>query len=249
MKNLKHARLFVLTAVGLLLAGCATPPPIPVVPTTVKAITPESRNGEAWWKARHEAMNQTAQKGGFKLMFIGDSITQGWEGAGKDVWAKELAPFTAANFGISGDRTENVLWRLANGNLDGAIDPKVIIIMIGTNNTGHRKDKPEEIAAGVGAIITKLHERFPEADVLLLGVFPRGPDAKDALRQNNDAVNALLAKFDGHWDVHYLDIGPKLMEKDGTLSRDIMPDLLHLSAKGYQIWADAIVPEIKEMLD
>lgn len=233
--------------VGWLMAGCATtPPPIPVVPVTSKATTPAPTT--SGWMARYKHFNELAAKGGFDVLFVGDSITHGWDNGGKAVWDKEIAPFTAANFGISGERTEQVLWRFEHGNLDGKLNPKVMVFMLGTNNTGHRKDKPEEIAAGVGAIMKTFHARFPKAKILLLAIFPRGATATDPLRVNNEAANALLAKFDGHWNIKYLDINQKFLTPDGILSRAIMPDLLHPNAKGYQIWADAVVPEIKAAL-
>lgn len=246
MRNMNYRLVLTLAVAGLLAGGCATPPPIPKVPATAKALMPEPR--EKGWLTRHEKFNQQAAGGGFDVLFVGDSITQGWEGAGKDVWAKEIAPLKAANFGISGDRTEHVLWRFEHGNLEGKLNPKVMVLMLGTNNTGHRKDKPEEIAAGDGAILKMFHARFPDAKILLLGIFPRGADSTDALRMNNDAANRILATYDGCWNIKYLDIGRKFLEPDGALSKEIMPDRLHLSPKGYQIWADAVVPEIKAAL-
>ena len=224
------------------------PPPIPQVPPDTAAIKPESRVEQAWWKQRHEKMNAEAKAGGFDVMFVGDSITQGWEGHGKAVWGQKIAPFKAANFGIGGDRTEHVLWRFENGNLDGTLNPKVIIIMIGTNNTGHRKDKPEETAAGVGAICAKLHNRFPAAQMLLFAIFPRSAKPTDEMRRINDNVNKIIAQYNGHWNIKFLDINAQLLEKDGTLSKSIMPDLLHPNAKGYQIWADVLGPEIQAAL-
>lgn len=236
-----------LVLAGLLMAGCASvPPPVPIVPATAQSIVPAPCHPA--WNGRHKHFNELAAKGGFDVMFVGDSITHGWEGGGKAVWDKEIAPFHAANFGTSGERTEQVLWRFQHGNLDGKLNPKLMVFMLGTNNTGHRNDKPEEIAAGVGAIMKTFHERFPKAKILLLAIFPRGATAKDAMRLNNDAANALLAKFDGHWNIKYLDINQKFLAADGTLPQAIMPDLLHPNARGYQIWADAIVPEIKLLL-
>ena len=243
MKRVKFRTGLAILAAGFL-AGCATPPPIPVVPATTTSIVPEPR--EKGWLVRHEHFNQLAKEGGFDVLFVGDSITQGWEGKGKEVWAKEVAPFTAANFGISGDRTEHVLWRFDHGNLDGKLNPKVMVLMIGTNNSGH--NKPDEIAAGVGAILKKFHARFPKTKIVLLAIFPRGATVKDFARVKNDAANKLLAKFDGHWNIKYLDINSKFLATDGALSREIMPDLLHPNGKGYQIWADAIVPEIRTAL-
>ena len=153
----------------------------------------------------------------------------------------------AANFGIGGDRTEHLLWRLQNGEMEG-ITPKLAVLMIGTNNTagGH---KPEDIAAGVTAIIEAVKAKSTKTKVLLLAIFPRGPDAKAAKRLNNDKVNALIAKLDdGGKTVKYLDIGAKFLQPDGTLTKEIMPDLLHLSAKGYEIETETILPVVKEMM-
>jgi len=231
---------------GLFMAGCATTPPIPTVPATAKSISPEPRDGG--WMKRHESFNALAKKGGFDVLFVGDSITQGWEGNGKDVWAKAIAPLGAANFGIGGDRTEHVLWRFEHGNLEGAMSPKVMVLMLGTNNTGHRKDKPEEIAAGVGAILKTFHERFPKTKILLFAIFPRGATLADPARVNNDAANKLLATYDGFWNIKYLDINARFLTPDGTLTREVMSDLLHPGPQGYQIWADAVVPELKAAL-
>ncbi len=194
---------------------------------------------------RHRVINERAKKGDVSLILIGDSITAGWEGSGKDVWKKYYEPRKAMNAGIGGDRTQHVLWRLEHGNIDG-ISPKVAVVMIGTNNFG--ANGPEDIALGVKAIIEKLQARLPEMKILLLGVFPRGEKPDDALRQKNVAVNRLIKEFaDGH-KVHYLEINDKLMNADGTQNREIMPDLVHLSARGYAIWAEAIEPQLVLLL-
>jgi lysophospholipase L1-like esterase len=237
-------------ALVALLAGCATttPPPIPQVAPTAKALTPEPRKEHKGWGQRQDLLNARAKAGGFDVMFIGDSITHAWESRGKEEWRKKIAPFKAANFGISGDRTEHVLWRLEHGNLAGALNPKVIILMLGTNNTRHNKETPEATAAGLGAICGKLHTRFPAAQILLFAIFPRGAKPTDALRQTNNAVNQIIARYNGHWNIKFLDINAQLLEADGTLSKEMMPDLLHPGAQGYAIWADALVPEIQAAL-
>ncbi len=221
------------------------------------AINPVPREGG--WVKRHESFNAISKQGEARLVFLGDSITQGWEGAGKEVWAKQYAGRKAANFGIGGDRTEHVLWRLGNGNFDG-LQPKLIVLMIGTNNTGHvgRPQKElngaiyqcsaEQTAEGVQRIVETLRQKTPAAKILLLGIFPRGATPADAMRQQNEATNARIAKLADGQSVHYLDVGKSFLAADGTLSKDIMPDLLHLSPKGYQLWADAIEPKIKELL-
>lgn len=208
---------------------------------------------------KHESFNEISKKGEARVVFLGDSITAGWSGAGKEVWAKTWEPLQAANFGIGGDRTEHVLWRLQHGNYDG-LKAKVTVLMIGTNNTGHQgrpmaehggavyASPAEETAAGVGAIVNLLKEKQPQMKILLLAIFPRGATPQDRLRQQNEATNRLIAGLADGKTVHYLDIGSAFLGPDGSLSREIMPDLLHLSPAGYQKWADAIAPKVKELL-
>jgi lysophospholipase L1-like esterase len=207
------------------------------------AVKPVPRDGN--WMKRHESFNERVKKGNVDLLFIGDSITQGWEGAGKDVWAKMYAPRNAVNLGIGGDRTQHVLWRLDNGNIDG-ISPKLAVLMIGTNNSS--TNTPEQIADGVTAIVKKLRDKLPNTKVLILAVFPRGADNNDPKRQVNMKANELIAKLADGKMVEYLDIGPKFLAADGTLSKEIMPDLLHLNAASYQIWADSIEEHVKRMM-
>lgn len=237
--------------------GCASAPAKPAAApdhTFCIATTPYPQLQGArmpdWWKARFEQKCKIAQAGGFDVLFVGDSITHGWESAGKTVWDRDIAPLKAANFGYSADRTEHVLWRFDHGELSGKINPKVVVVMIGTNNTGHRMDPPADILAGVEAVVGRLTARFPRTQVLLLDVFPRGEKPDDKMRLNNAQVNVLLAKLDGSAGgrVHFFPIGGKFLAPDGTLSREIMPDLLHPNAKGYEIWSAAVVPEIKKLL-
>jgi lysophospholipase L1-like esterase len=208
---------------------------------------------------RHESFNEIAKKGDAQLVFLGDSITHGWEGKGKAVWEQTWAPLKAANFGIGGDRTEHVLWRIDHGNFDG-IKPKEIVLMIGTNNTGHQGRPQTELdgavyqcsaqqtADGIKAILAKLQQKCPEARILLLAIFPRGANKDDKFRQQNEATNALVKAFADDKKVFFLDIGGKFLEADGTLPKSIMPDLLHPNEKGYQIWSDAIEAKVKELL-
>ena len=140
------------------------------------ATTPAPRN-DAWWQQRHESMNARVKKGNVDLIFIGDSITHGWEGGGKDVWQQFYGNRNAVNLGIGGDQTCHVLWRLDHGNIDG-ISPKLAVIMIGTNNAGNAAQSAEQIAAGVKAIVDKLRTKLPQTKILLLAIFPRGADNK-----------------------------------------------------------------------
>jgi len=198
---------------------------------------------------RHEEFVERAKKGDVDVLFLGDSITEGWKNNGKDVWAKELADYKTANFGIGGDRTQHVLWRIENGELDG-IKPKVVVLMIGTNNTN--SDDPEKIAQGVEKIVHQIHDKAG-SKVLLLGVFPRedpkGDQEKTRMYQDKIAkINSRISKLDdGGKTVRYLDLKDKFVESDGTISKDIMPDKLHLSKDGYQRWADGIKQPLAEM--
>jgi lysophospholipase L1-like esterase len=223
------------------------------------AVKPAPREGP--WLKRHEGFVAIAKKGDVDLLFLGDSITDAWGGEGHNpksngakIFTEEFVPLKAANFGIGGDRTQHVLWRLQNGELDG-IMPKVAMLMIGTNNSNGMDNSAEEIADGITAIVKEIQKRSPKTKVLLLGVFPRGKDPAaspgiKAQREKLTKVNSIVkALDDGGKTVKYLDIGDKLMEKDGTISPEIMPDYLHLSEKGYRIWADAVKGPIKELLE
>ncbi len=211
------------------------------------AVIPVSRLTEDWWRDRHNACVEITKRADFDVAFLGDSITQGWEGAGRTFWDKNFSPLKSANFGFSGDRTEHVLWRLDNGEIVGA-KPKLIVIMIGTNNIGHGATDASQTAAGVRAIVTKLTSALPATQVLLLATFPRGAGANDKGRVGvSTAVAGFKSVADGK-RVHFLDIGPKFVSEDGTIQPAIMPYYLHLSPAGYQIWGDNILPAIKSIL-
>lgn len=201
------------------------------------------------WPARHAGFVAQARKGGVDFLAIGDSITDGWNKQ-PELWTKNFGPLKAANFGIGGDRTENIIWRITNGELDG-IHPKVIMMLIGTNNTS-KGDSAEDIARGVATIVNIMRTRLPESKILLLGVYPRGEkpgDAKTAAyRENIKQVNAYISKLDDGKNVRYLYFGDKYLAADGTMPKALMPDFLHLSKDGYQIWVDSVMPVIQEMM-
>jgi lysophospholipase L1-like esterase len=212
----------------------------------------ESGPRDAAWLKRHEGFVAEAHQGGIDVLFLGDSITDFWRDRGRAVWDREFAPLKAANFGISGDRTQHVLWRLRNGEADG-YQPKVVVLMIGTNNTGLERDgktprnTPPEVIEGVTAVVNELRARFPEAKILFLAIFPRGE--KDAPQRVQVAeVNRSLAKLHDGRNVFFLDIGDRFLDAAGNPPKDVMPDLLHPSAKGYEIWADAIREPLKQLL-
>ncbi|MEE2819270.1 MAG: GDSL-type esterase/lipase family protein [Planctomycetota bacterium] len=208
---------------------------------------PTKRDG--WHQERHNAINKVveANQGKVDVVFIGDSITQGWEGAGAKAWEESFDSFRPVNLGISGDRTEHLLWRFDNGNLEG-IAPKVAVIMIGTNNFGYRQDTPEEVYDGVVAVVEKLQEIEPKMQVLLLDIFPRGAKFNQMRGELLQVNQALQATYNDDEDVTFYPIGHHFLEDDGTISKEVMPDELHLSEKGYKIWADAVAPRIARML-
>lgn len=208
------------------------------------AIVPAHRNND--WTMRYLAINDRVRQGNADLIFIGDSITQGWEGSGKEVWQKYYGSRRAANIGISGDQTQHVLWRLEHGNIDG-ISPKVAVIMIGTNNSNADEYTAQEIGDGIIAVCNKVREKLPKTKILLLAIFPRG-QTLSAQRDKIAKASEIASKIADGKMIHYLDIGEKFIQQDKSISADIMPDYLHLSPKGYQIWAEAIEPKLVELM-
>jgi len=208
------------------------------------AVTPAHRFN--WWGGRHEAILERIQKGNVDLIFIGDSITHSWENGGKELWNKYYAPRNAVNMGFGGDRTEHVLWRLDNGEVDG-ISPKLAVLMIGTNNSNGNDYTAEEIADGIKAICRRIRQKLPKTKILILTIFPRG--AQPSPQREKNATASRLASQIAHGKmIHYLDINDKFLTKDGTLSKDIMPDLLHPNARGYKIWAEAIESVVAKLM-
>ncbi|PYV12015.1 MAG: hypothetical protein DMG07_17965, partial [Acidobacteria bacterium] len=211
------------------------------------AVEPVPRPDE-WWKTRHASMNEkvAALGGKAQLIFIGDSITQGWEGEGKEVWARYYGPRNAINLGIGGDRTQHVLWRLDNGNLAG-LKPKAAVLMIGTNNSNGEDNTVEQIAEGVTAIVKKLRDKLPGTKILLIPIFPRSENPS-AIRGKVLQVNQVLQKLADEQNIFWTDFGYRFVSADGTIPRELMPDYLHLSAKGYGIWAESIEPRLASIL-
>jgi lysophospholipase L1-like esterase len=211
-----------------------------------QCIKPIPREGQAY--ERRLLLNQQVKdsQGQAEVIFVGDSITQGWEGNGKEVWTKYYAPRHALNLGIGSDHTQHVLWRLDHGNLDG-LKPKVAVVLIGVNNIPDDNNTPRQVLEGVTAVVTKLREKLPETKVLLLGIFPFREDFC-AQRAKALQVNQALHKLDdGQW-IRFLDIGYLFIQPDGKISKDIMRDFLHPSAAGYRIWAEAMEPDLAAML-
>jgi lysophospholipase L1-like esterase len=228
-------------------------------------------------------------KGAGDVIFIGDSITQGWEG--QKAWNENFAAFNPVNLGISGDQTGHVLWRLTDGKELENLKPKAAVIMIGTNNTSNHS--AEHIAGGIKAIVEELKKQKPNIKILLLGVFPRGGggDAEMSLAQITESIkpindelkkekpdvaqlnalfkglqqkrgtipaaklnkkigeiNTIISKLDDGKSIFYKDIGPVFLDQTGGLPGEIMPDYLHLSGKGYELWGQAIKADIEKLL-
>lgn len=235
------ALISTLILAGGLSAQAAAKAPAPNAP-----LEPVTRSTPTNWLSRHEGFVAQAKSGGIDLLFMGDSITDGWRKSGSNVWNKCYAPRHAANFGIGGDKTQHVLWRIQHGELTG-ISPKVTVLMIGTNNS--REDKPETIAEAIKLIVKEMRTQCPKTKVLLLAVFPRNKPA-DSQQQlaTNKKVNEIIAKFADGKNVRFLDINKVFLGADGKVPADIMPDFLHPNAHGYQLWADAMEPTLAEML-
>ena len=212
----------------------------------IPAIVPAAQTAD-WWMPQHERNVARVRQGPVDLLMIGDSITQGWLDEGRRVWERYYIPRRAVNLGFNSDRTEQVLWRLQHGEIDG-IHPKVAVVMIGTNNSGTRKDPPEETAAGVEAIVTLLRAKLPETKILLLGIFPRGATATDSLRRLNRAINDRLRGLANGRDVHYQDLGHLFVDQEGRLDTRLMPDLLHPNEAGYRAWAGGMEPHLKALM-
>jgi lysophospholipase L1-like esterase len=211
--------------------------PVPPRPANINPDTYPAPRDE--WFLRFQSNLDKTKGHRYDLLFDGDSITDFWQKQGKEVWGQHYGHLNSVDFGISGDRTENVLWRLQQGQVDG-MDPKLIVLMIGTNNIAH--SSVDQDVEGIKAVVAQYLQRCPHSHLLLLGVFPRSAMATDDIRAKVIAINKGIAPLGDGKRISYLDIGQKFLQPDGTLTAEIMPDFLHPSAKGYEIWADAIQP-------
>lgn len=240
-------RWFAPVFAAAVLTSAADPALAQTAQAEIAALRAESRS-DNWWMPRHqEKLAAIRDADQVDLVMIGDSITHGWENPGKALWEEFYAPRHAVNLGYSGDRTEHVLWRLRHGEVDG-IAPKAAVLMIGTNNTGHRQDPPAETAAGIEAILDELKTRLPNTHILLLAIFPRDHEPDGELRQINDAINQRIAKLATDDRVTFLDINDVFLAEDGTLPKEIMPDFLHPNPAGYRKWAEAMEPTLRSLM-
>lgn len=198
----------------------------------------------------HQSHLKRAKEGPIGVLFLGDSITERWTSA-PQVWNRHFARWNPANFGVGGDRTQHVLWRIENGALDG-ISPKVLVLLIGTNNAN--SDPPEPIVAGITKIVQQIRKKLPDTKVLVMGILPRAPRRDKATKKLNykpirtiAKVNPEIARLDDGKMVRYIDIGDRFLVK-GKVPKELMPDGVHLSEKGYEVWAEAITPVLEEMM-
>ena len=224
-----------------------------LVATTAAANTatqPVPRD-EAWLR-RHEDFVAEARRGGIDVVFLGDSLTDLWRREGRAAWEEHFAPLRAANFGIDGDRTQHLLWRLQHGVADGPA-PKVVVLLIGTNNAGNERnsDVPRnttaEAIAGVTLVVQTLRAKLPDTTILLLGLLPRG-EKDTPIRTQVGEINRALSGLDNGRRIRFLDIGSEFLSPDGSLSREIMPDLLHMSEAGYAVFAAALRNPLAKLL-
>jgi lysophospholipase L1-like esterase len=229
-----------------------SPAPVPSARVPSPAPTPAGAwiaakrpYGTAAWLARHDAFVARARQGGLDVVFLGDSITDFFATRGAEAWNRDIAPLGAvADFGISGDRTQWLLWRVQHGELDGT-GARVVVLMIGTNNLGAAT--PESVARGVAAIVAAVQAKLPGATIVLNALLPRGaPD--DPLRAKLADVNARIAPLADGTRVRWLDPGPGYLAPDGTIPAELMPDGLHPSAAGYEVWTTALRPLLDELV-
>ena len=223
-------------------------------PTTAPATAPQPENMtvgrvQGGTMARrflelHQQYVDRAKQGDIDVVFLGDSITQKWRDA-PDVWKERFEPLKAVNFGVMGNVIQHVLWRVEHGELDG-ISPKVVVLLIGTNNSGRKEPAP--IVVGIRHLIDVIHQKCPKTKVLLMAIFPRDkPDQANQTRIINE-VNPELAKLDNGASVRFLNINDKFVDEKGQLRAELFADRLHPNPAGYEVWADAMMPLLTEML-
>jgi len=198
---------------------------------------------DAWNKMQAEDV-AIAEKGGVDLLFVGDSITAGWNW---DIWQKNFAQYNPANFGVGGDHTGNLLWRLQNGD-KGKLKPKAVVLLIGVNNFGHLHETPQQVFAGIKAVVKTLRKNYPNTKILVNGVFPFEELVSSPKRNMVKEVNAMVAKLADGKHIFVKDYGSHFLQADGSISKEVMADFLHPTPKGYQIWVDAMLPDIQKLM-
>jgi lysophospholipase L1-like esterase len=210
--------------------------PLSVIPT---------KRSEDWWLERHQQKLTELQNidQPIDILFLGDSITHAWEVEGYEYWQQHFAHPKAFNLGFAGDRTEHLLWRIQNGEIDN-LSPKWVVLLIGTNNAGHRLDEPEDIAAGIKVILDELKLQLPQSKILIMAIFPRSRNNIKPMRKRVDATNKIIQGFADQKQIYWLDINQQFLTEQGVLLESIMPDLLHPNSQQYAIWGKAVLAAI-----
>jgi len=200
------------------------------------------------WFALHRSYVDRARQGHLPLLFLGDSLTYGWLVDGLETWRSSFAPMGAEDFGIGGDRTDDVLWRIAHGELDG-IEPKLVVLSIGTNDLGVGRSIAESVR-GIAACIRAIRAKLPKTTIVVSGILPRGQGGRNApMRRTVAEVNRRVAKLDDTKRVRYIDSGAAFLEPDGSVNPELYrPDLLHLSSAGYRTWSEVLRPKVVALL-
>ena len=241
------SRLILSLALGLVTVSVASSFQIDRGGTAARAVPRD----EEWWMNAHRSILERSRKS-VDLLFLGDSITHRWQD--NDVWRQFYGGRNAANYGIPGDQTEHLLWRVTHDEVQG-IQPKVVVLMIGTNNIG--RNTPSEIAEAIKQIVQELRSRLPKSKILVLGVLPRSENQSTEFVKTHDSaktdtqtaeINGRLARLSDRSMVRYLDLRQNFLDREGLVPKALMLDFLHLSDQGYRVWAEAMEPLLQEML-
>lgn len=230
----------VMTAGAGLLAGQeAAAPPEPAFQVSSKNDPSKPvPGGVRWFGREHQKCLARTKAADFDLCLLGDSITAMWPG---NLFNKYFGGYRAANFGIGGDRCENVLWRLQQGELAGT-KPKVIMLLIGTNNQG--MNTAEEVAWGVGLVVKRLREVCPASKLLLVGVFP----SRGTPYPKTRAINEGIAKLADGDTIRFVDPGLRMLDDEGAILPGVLADAVHLTPQGYAVWGDGTADPLAEMM-
>lgn len=243
--------------ISMLLAVSCVPVLAADVPAAAKmdggacSLTPAPRQKDypwmsiARWRQFYDEDVAVADKGGVDLLFVGDSITELWN---EQIFQRSFGAWRTANFGVGGDHTGNLLWRLQNGHAE-KLRPKAVVLTIGVNNFGFCDATPEQAYEGVKAVVELLRKIYPDARILLNAVLPYGQYTSSPQRVKVVELNRKVAGLNDGQHVFYQDYGLFFLQPSGDMSAEVMPDFLHPSAKGYQIWADALLPAIRKLME
>jgi len=220
-----------------------------------RAATPADRLGEEWWKERCEEKLKLAKELGprAKILFLGDSITHFWETHGKEVFDRDFRQYNTLDVGFSGDSTRHLIWIVEKSGIMDSLDPQLVVMMIGTNNSGNQemligRTGVDSTVAGIRRGLESVKARFPKAKILLFAIFPRGRTVDDPARKLNEKVNPVIQKFADGKNVFWVDICGQFLNPDGTVRMELMVDSVHPGKGGYEIWSAAIMPYVKKFV-